>query len=117
MLVCMTLLFAANSVTAAEAFVITDIEMTGLQRISEGTVLNYLPLRVGETVTAENVRLAVRSLYRAGFFHDIQIRRDNGVLIFVFDERPTIARFQISGNRDIETGQLERIMREQGLSE
>lgn len=108
---------AAPSVFAADAFVVTDIEMTGLHRISEGTVLNYLPVREGETITNEDVRLAVRSLFRAGFFEDIRVRRDGGTIIFDFDERPTIAEFTISGNKDIETAQLEKILRSQGLTE
>lgn len=108
---------AAQNAYAADAFVVSDIEMVGLQRISEGTVLNYLPIREGETVTNEDVRLAVRSLFRAGFFEDIRVRRDGGTVIFDFDERPTIAEFTISGNKDIETEQLQRIMRSQGLAE
>jgi len=111
------MLLAMQSVYAADAFVVTDIEMSGLQRISEGTVLNYMPIREGETVTAENVRLAIRSLFRAGFFEDIRVRRDGGTLIFEFDERPTIAEFGFSGNKDIETPQLENIMRDQGLAQ
>lgn len=110
-------LLAAQPLLAANAFNVTAIEMTGLARISEGTVLNYLPIREGDTVTAEDVRLAVRSLFRAGFFRDIEVRRDGGTLIFVFQERPTIARFTMSGNKDIETPQLESILREQGLAE
>ncbi|HEX6928003.1 MAG TPA: outer membrane protein assembly factor BamA [Gammaproteobacteria bacterium] len=117
LLVCTALLLVAQGARAADAFVVTDIEMTGLHRISDGTVLNYLPVREGDTVTAEDIRLAVRSLFRAGFFTDIRVRRDGGTLIFDFDERPTIASFEISGNKEIETEQLENILREQGLAE
>lgn len=115
--ICALLLLSAHGAHAADAFVVTDIEMYGLQRISEGTVLNYLPVREGQAVTPDDIRLAVRSLFRAGFFHDIEVRRENGTLIFVFEERPTIAEFTISGNQDIETEQLETILREQGLAE
>lgn len=117
LLVCAVILFAMAPVHAAERFVVSDIEMTGLQRISEGTVLNYLPIRVGDTVALEDIQLAVKALYRAGFFHDIRVRRDNNTLVFVFSERPTIAKFSISGNKEIETPQLEKILREQGLAE
>lgn len=117
LLVCALLLPVAQVARAADAFVVTDIQMTGLQRISEGTVLNYLPLREGETVTEDDIGLAVRSLFRAGFFEDIQVRRDGGVVIFVFDERPTISEFTITGNKDIETPQLEEILRSEGLAE
>src|SRR5690606_16575746 len=117
LLACAFLASMAFPASAASAFVVTDIEMTGLQRISEGTVLNYLTVREGETVTPDDIRLAVRSLYRAGFFRDIAVRRDGGTLIFEFDERPTIAEFTISGNKDIETPQLEEILRSEGLAE
>lgn len=116
-LACVVLLLGSQPLFAADAFVVTDIQMSGLQRISEGTVLNYLPLREGETATPDDIRLAIRSLYRAGFFEDIQVRRDGGVLIFVFDERPTISSFTFSGNKDIETPQLEKILRSEGLAE
>ncbi len=117
LLACVALAVAMPASEAADAFVVTDIEMTGLQRISEGTVLNYLTVREGETVTEESLRLAVRSLFRAGFFSDIAVRRDGGTLIFVFDERPTIAEFTIAGNKGIETPQLEKILRSEGLAE
>lgn len=117
LLVGVVMLFVIEGVHAADAFVVTDIEMAGLQRISEGTVLNYMPVREGETVTEESIRLAIRSLYRAGFFTDIRVRRDGGTLIFDFVERPTIAEFSFSGNKDIETPQLEQIMRDQGLAQ
>ncbi|HEX7030599.1 MAG TPA: outer membrane protein assembly factor BamA [Gammaproteobacteria bacterium] len=117
LLVCALLGGAALPASAADAFVVTDIEMTGLQRISEGTVLNYLTIREGEAVTDDDIRLAVRSLFRAGFFRDIAVRRDGGTVIFVFEERPTISEFTITGNKGIETEQLAEILRGEGLAE
>lgn len=117
LLACAFLASFALPAAAADAFVVTDIEMTGLQRISEGTVLNYLTIREGETVTGDDIRLAVRSLFRADFFSDIAVRRDGGTIIFVFEERPTIAEFTIVGNKGIETEQLEDILRSEGLAE
>ena len=35
-----------------EPFTIKDIRVEGLQRISAGTVFNYLPIKVGDTLTA-----------------------------------------------------------------
>ncbi|MDX1443409.1 MAG: outer membrane protein assembly factor BamA [Gammaproteobacteria bacterium] len=101
---------------AAESFTVADIRFVGIQRISEGTALNYLPVREGDTVTSDDVRSSIRALFRAGFFEDVQARRDGNTLIFVVKERPTIAEFDISGNKEIKTEQLEQIMRSQGLT-
>ena len=39
-----------SSVQAEEPFVVKDIRIEGLQKISEGALLNYLPLNIGDTL-------------------------------------------------------------------
>ena len=56
---------------ALEPFTISDIRVEGLQRISEGTVFNYLPVDSGDVLTVAKSRSAIRELYRTGFFSDI----------------------------------------------
>ena len=34
----------------ADEFVVRDMRVEGLQRISEGTVFNYLPINIGDTL-------------------------------------------------------------------
>ncbi|GIT35247.1 MAG: hypothetical protein Ct9H300mP4_15660 [Gammaproteobacteria bacterium] len=36
------------SLQAEEPFVVKDIRIEGLQKISEGALLNYLPINIGE---------------------------------------------------------------------
>ncbi|MCY4313217.1 MAG: hypothetical protein OXD44_05895, partial [Gammaproteobacteria bacterium] len=50
-------------VHAIEPFVITDIRVEGLARLEEGTVFNYLPLKVGDEVDEEEVRLGIKELF------------------------------------------------------
>src|SRR5688572_7970049 len=69
-------------------FVVTDIRVEGLQRVSEGTVYNYLPVNVGDTLNQRRIRESIRALIDTGFFRDVQIRRDGGTLIVVALERP-----------------------------
>lgn len=113
------LLLCGISVHAAEeqGFVIGEIRIEGLRRISEGTLLNYLPLAVGDRADAERLRAALRALYRSGFFQDIEFRRDGAALIVRVRERPSIASFSFDGNRDIETEELERSLTRAGLAE
>lgn len=104
-------------VWAFEPFVVEDIRVEGLERISVGTLLNYLPVSVGETFDESRSSDTIGALFQTGFFNDIRLRRDEGVLIVSVEERPAISSIEISGNKDIETGQLMEALRSIGLAE
>ena len=95
---------------------VADIRVEGLQRVSEGTVYNYLPVNVGDTLTAQRVREAIRALFATGFFRDVQMRRDGNALIVAVLERPSIQSFEITGNKDIKTEDLQKSLRNVGLA-
>jgi len=101
---------------AADAFVVKDMRVEGLQRISEGTVFNYLPINLGDTV--DNVRIgeAIRALYGQNLFDNIEMRRDGDTLVVVVRERPSIESFEIEGNKDIKTEDLMESLRGVGLA-
>ena len=97
-------------------FTVATIRIEGLQRVSEGTVYNYLPVNIGDKLTAQRVRECIRALFATGFFRDVQIRRDNGALIVSVLERPSIESFEITGNKDIKTEDLQKSLRSVGLA-
>lgn len=120
MLLCVLVIAAAFGSAHAgpeESFVVRDIRIEGLQRISEGTLLNYLPVNVGDRLDEQRIRSAIRAVYRAGFFRDVRFYRTGSTLIVEVEERPSIASFDISGNKDIETENLLDSLREMGLAE
>ncbi|HWQ94163.1 MAG TPA: outer membrane protein assembly factor BamA, partial [Gammaproteobacteria bacterium] len=102
---------------AVEPFVVTDIRLEGLQRISAGTVFNYLPIKVGETLDEARSAEAIRALFKTGFFKDVRLEREGDVLVIYVTERPAVASIKISGNKDIETDTLLKALKEQGLAE
>jgi outer membrane protein insertion porin family len=105
-------------VAAAQSpnFVVRDMRVEGLQRIAEGTVYNYLPISIGDTVDPVRIKEAVRAVYGTGLFSDIEFRREGSTLIIAVRERPSIKSFTISGNKDIETEQLEESLQDVGLA-
>jgi outer membrane protein insertion porin family len=109
------LLFLAFSVSAQSELVVRDIRVEGLQRISEGTVFNYLPLNIGDQLDQSRVQEAIRAVYATEFFKDVEFRWDNGVLIIAVAERPSIEDFTITGNKDIKTEDLEEPLASIGL--
>ncbi len=97
-------------------FVVGDIRVEGLQRISEGTVYNYLPVNIGDRLDQRRIQEAIRALFNTGFFSDIELRRDGGTLVVVVLERPSIESFEITGNKDIKTEDLQKSLRSVGLA-
>jgi outer membrane protein insertion porin family len=99
-----------------EPFTVGDIRVEGLQRISEGTVFNYLPVNIGDHLDGQRIGEAMRALYATGFFRDVELRRDGNTLLVVVIERPSIAKFELKGNKDIKTEDLTKSLRNVGLA-
>ncbi|MFV8818278.1 outer membrane protein assembly factor BamA [Haliea sp. E17] len=91
---------------AADTFIISDIRVEGLQRISAGSVFAAMPIGVGDLVDDASLRAAARSLFATGNFDDIRLGRDDNVLVVVVAERPSISEINIEGNKAIETDAL-----------
>ncbi|MCZ6585515.1 MAG: outer membrane protein assembly factor BamA, partial [Gammaproteobacteria bacterium] len=113
----LTCVLSAGTVQAFEPWIVRNFRVEGAQRISEGTIYNYLPINIGDTLTDQRVQEAIRAIYSTGFFRDVEFRRDGDVLLIAVLERPSIEDFTISGNKDIETEQLESSLRDVGLSQ
>ncbi len=110
-------LVRAQSAGVTESdFVVRDIRVVGLQRISEGTVYNYLPINIGDHLNAQRERESVRALYATGFFRDVELRRDGDTLVVAVAERPSIESIDIKGNKDIKTEDLQKPLRGLGLA-
>ncbi len=98
-------------------YTIEDIRVEGLQRIEAGTVFNYLPLNVGENLDESRAAEAVRALFKTGFFADVSLQREGGILVVQVEERPSIAKVTLTGNKDIRSEELEDGLKRIGLAE
>ena len=122
-LACSTTLYLLGFGSAVRAqalsdssFIVSEIKVEGLERVSEGTVYNYLPVNIGDSLNPQRVREAIRALYNTGFFRDVQLRRNGATLVVVVLERPSIESFEITGNKDIKTEDLQKSLRNVGLA-
>ena len=107
----------AQGLVETPPFVVSDIRVEGLQRISAGSVFSAMPLGVGDTATGGLIRQSARALFATGNFDDIQIGRDGSVLVIIVAERPSISEINISGNEAIETEALLDGLKGAGLAE
>jgi outer membrane protein insertion porin family len=106
-----------SATAMAETFTIEDIRVEGLQRISAGTVFNYLPVKVGDEMTDNDARGIIRSLFKSKYFNDVQVERNGNVLVIKVQERPAISSIELVGNKDMDSGELLKSLREIGFGE
>ncbi len=117
-LVCAAVLaMCAGQALAVNPFVVKDIRVEGIQRIEAGTVFSYLPVRVGETFDDTKSIAAIKALYALGFFKDVRLEEENGVLVVVVEERPAISTVDFTGTKEFEKDVLIKALKEIGVGE
>ena len=112
-----TLAASATRVLALDPFVVKDIRVEGIQRTDAGTVFSYLPVKVGDTVDEEKSAAAIKALYATGFFRDVRLEGQDGVLIVSVLERPTISAIDVTGAKEFDKDTLKKALKDIGLSE
>jgi outer membrane protein insertion porin family len=110
-------LLAPPAARAFEPFVVKDIRVEGVQRTEAGTVFSYLPVKVGERLTDAKAAEAVKALYATGFFRDVRLEVQDGVLIVAVQERPTISSLTFIGNKEFDTDTLKKALKDIGIAE
>jgi outer membrane protein insertion porin family len=111
------LLSISHAAHALDAFVIKEIRVEGLQRISIGTVFNYLPVTVKDRMNDERAKESLRALFATGFFSDVRLSRQGDTLLVTVAERPSILDIKVEGSKKIKPEDLVKTLKEAGLAE
>ncbi len=101
----LTALLSFNLLSFDE-FLVSDIRIVGLQRVSTGSIFNVIPISVGDRIDLRKSTDIVRSLFSTEQFDDIQVSKEGNTLIISVIERPSISAIDISGNKALKTEQL-----------
>ncbi|MCJ8272325.1 MAG: hypothetical protein MJK04_23350, partial [Psychrosphaera sp.] len=109
------MLSASMAAQGGETFVVKDMKIEGLQRVTVGATLTHIPFSIGDEVSGFDLSRTVRQLYSSGFFDNIEVHEDADVVTFVVKERPIIDEVTYDGNKDIKDEQLEESMTSNGL--
>ena len=99
-------LFLTTHLFAFDEFLVSDIRIIGLQRVSTGSIYNVIPISVGDKIDIRKASDITRSLFSTEQFDNIEIGKDGNTLIINVVERPSISEIQISGNKALKTEQL-----------
>lgn len=114
-----TLLLSSVASTAAYAqnFVIEDIQIDGLQRISSGIVFGLLPVGIGDTVSDQVPAEIIRAITSSEYFEDVEVAREGNVLFISVLERPSVSEINITGNKVLKTEDILENMATADISE
>ncbi len=109
------LLVWSIKIHSAASFIVRDIKVSGLHRVSVGTVLNYLPVQLGEEVGSESTAQIIRALYETGFFQSVALERQGDILIVKVVERATIGSVNVIGSKEIPSDKMKELLKQLGL--
>lgn len=111
------LLLAVNCLTsfAGQIFQIDQIEVQGVQRLTASTVLNYLPLKVGDRFDTAHSSDVMKALYETGFFDDVKIARTENKLVISVKERPIMSQITLTGNKELPKDKVEEALKKMGF--
>lgn len=108
-------LSASQPALAFETFVVKQIDVKGLNKISEGAVLQALPDVVGRQLKASDTPVIIQSLYETGFFKQVRLTRSGNHLVIQVIERPSIRSRNITGIKDKKD--IEKLLDEADIKE
>ena len=111
------LLGLSTAALAFDPFTVKDIRVEGVQRTDAGTVFSYLTIKVGDRIDDEKASAAVKALYATGFFRDVRLDAEDGVLVVIVQERPTISQIDINGIKEFEKDTLKKALKDIGIAE
>jgi len=82
------------------AEIIKNISIKGLDNISRGTVLEYLPVEVGDELISDQVMSLKEAILKTDFFNDVEIEFYEGALTIKVVENPIIKFFEVLGFKE-----------------
>lgn len=111
------LISAITLSSVAHSTLINSIEMLGLNAISRGTVLSYLPVEVGDDYNSGTSAGIISALYKTQFFKDIEVSLSNQVLKIKLQENPHIKYIELLNHTDsvIDEDSTGQVLKSMGL--
>lgn len=107
----------AQQVYAADDFVVQDIRVDGLVRLTPDNVAGMIPFSAGDRVNDQIISNSIRSLFASGMFDDVKSSQVGNTLVYTVVERPIISKVELKGNKLIPKEALEEGLKKMGLAE
>ena len=94
------------AVSAAEAAVVSRVEVRGNQRVDADTVRNYIKIKPGKSFSNNDIDDAVKALFGSGLFSDVRINQVGSTLVVQVSEYQVVNNILFQGNKKLKDAQL-----------
>lgn len=108
-------LFLSLYAPLSHAFIVKQIRVEGPEGVNRETVLNYLPVHVGQDFSPSQSGDVISALYGSGLFSNVNLSQQNGTLIVHVEPRAIITTVAIVGNKTIPTDKINEVLKNVGL--
>ena len=110
-------LTSGTVISAAQAAVVSNIEVRGNQRIDDEIVASYLTIKPGQNFNDFDIDDSVKALFATGLFGDVSIFRQGSTLVVDVQENGTVNKVFFEGNKRLKDEALKNVarLRPQGI--
>ena len=110
-------LTSGTIITAAQAAVVSNIDVRGNQRIDDEIVASYLTIKPGQSFNDFDIDDSVKALFATGLFGDVSIFRQGSTLVVDVEENGTVNKVFFEGNKRLKDDVLVNVarLRAQGI--
>lgn len=102
---------SANSSNRKTAQIVKSINVVGQKKIEKEAIIARLVSKIGEVYSEKNIAEDIKSIFKMGFFTEIEANKDNvseGIALeYRVVEKPTVSEIIFEGNSDIKSEDLE----------
>jgi len=78
---------------------ISEIIIKGNLRVDNETILAFISIAEGSEYTSQNINLALKELYKTGFFETVEVSDDNNIITILVEENPILNLIGFEGNK------------------
>ena len=96
---------------------VQDIRVQGLNRVSDSTVFENLPIDLDDNFTSAAASETIRQLYGTGLFQEVDVFFEKNIVFIKVVENASIVSISFEGNKIFDEDILRNVMRENGVSE
>ncbi len=90
------------------AMPVKDIKVNGNERIHEDMILSLIVLDKGKDIDDKELNAIVNKLYKSGFFKDVSIDNNDGIISINVEENPVINQVAFEGNSQVKEDDLKK---------
>jgi outer membrane protein insertion porin family len=98
-------------VVGVYAQVIKSIKFEGLYHLSQTVARDMIALKPGDTFDVSEIDKAIKTYFKLGYFQDIWVNDNEGVITFHFKEKPIISKVTVKGYKEDDKDFLKNTIR------